>query len=159
MPPSPPYRKRAIPIAWSWVPSEKGHSSSYKQRALLDYVRRLMPDGARRVLVVGDSEFRAVKVIEQLEEWDFYYVLRQKSSHLAGSKPQLRQEWRPLGELIGRRRGEKVWLEGALLSRLHAHQTNLLLYWEKGAKRSRGCWRPTCPPHEKPPGPTKGGCG
>lgn len=28
------YRKRAIPIAWSWVRSEKGHSSSYKQRAL-----------------------------------------------------------------------------------------------------------------------------
>src|SRR4051812_4104778 len=37
------YRKRAIPIAWSWVRSEKGDSSSYKQRALLDYVRRLMP--------------------------------------------------------------------------------------------------------------------
>lgn len=35
------YRRRAIPIAWrSWVRSEKGHSSSYKQRALLDYVRQ-----------------------------------------------------------------------------------------------------------------------
>lgn len=32
------YRRRAIPIAWSWVRSEKGHSSAYKQRALLDYV-------------------------------------------------------------------------------------------------------------------------
>jgi hypothetical protein len=38
-----------------------------------------------------------------------------------------------LGELI-ERRGERVWLEGALLSRLHAHQTNLLLYWESGEK-------------------------
>jgi hypothetical protein len=53
------YRKRAIPIAWSWVRSEKGHSSSYKQRALLGYVRGLMPDGAAQVLVVGDSEFGA----------------------------------------------------------------------------------------------------
>ena len=62
------YRKRAIPIAWSWVPSEKGHSSSYKQRALLGYVRRLIPDGAARVSVVGDSEFEAVELMEQLEE-------------------------------------------------------------------------------------------
>jgi hypothetical protein len=32
------YPKRTIPIAWSWVSSENGHSSSYKQRALLGYV-------------------------------------------------------------------------------------------------------------------------
>jgi hypothetical protein len=25
------YRRRAIPVAWSWVRSEKGHSSAYKQ--------------------------------------------------------------------------------------------------------------------------------
>jgi len=128
------YRKRAIPIAWSWVRSEKGHGSAYKQRALLGYVRRLMPDGVARVSVVGDSEFGAVKVIEQLEEWGFYYVLRQKSSHLVCSEQQpQQQQWRALGELI-ERRGEKVWLEDALLSRLHAHRTNLLLYWERGEK-------------------------
>jgi hypothetical protein len=123
------YRKRAIPIAWSWVPSEKGHSSSYKQRALLGYVRGLMPDGAAQVLVVGDSEFGAVKMIEQLEEWGWYYVVRQKSSHLVCSKPH--HHWRALGEMI-ERRGERVWLEGALLSRLHAYKTNLVLYWKRG---------------------------
>src|SRR3954451_2924522 len=127
------YRKRAIPIAWSWVRSEKGHSSAYKQRALLGYVRRLMPDEAARVSVLGDSEFGAVKVIEQLEEWGWYYVVRQKSSHLACSRCQQPRQWRPLGELI-ERRGERVWLEGALLSCLHAHETNLLLYWKKGEK-------------------------
>jgi hypothetical protein len=127
------YRGRAIPIAWSWVRSEKGHSSSYKQRALLGYVKRLMPDEAR-VLVVGDSEFGAITTLKQLEEWGFYYVMRQKSSHLlVCSRHHHHQQWRPLGELI-ERRGEKVWLEGALLSRLHAHQTNLLLYWKKGEK-------------------------
>src|SRR5215211_3961974 len=126
------YRRRAIPIAWSWVRSEKGHSSSYKQRALLGYVRRLIPDGAR-VLVVGDSEFGAMETLEQLEEWGWYYVLRQKSSHLVCSRQQQQQQWQPLGELI-ERRGERVWLEGALLSRLHAHKTNLVLYWKKGEK-------------------------
>jgi hypothetical protein len=84
--------------------------------------------------VVGDSEFGAVALMEQLEEWGFYYVLRQKSSHLVCCEPhRSRREWRALGELI-ERRGERVWLEGALLSRLHAHQTNLLLYWGRGEK-------------------------
>ncbi len=127
------YRRRAIPVAWSWVCSRKGHSSSYKQRALLGYVRRLLPDGApARVLVVGDSEFGAVETLKQLEEWVWYYVMRQKSSHLV-RQHQHQHQWRPLGELI-ERRGEKVWLERALLSRLHAYQTNLLLYWKKGEK-------------------------
>lgn len=128
------YRRRAMPIAWSWVPSEKGHSSSYKQRALLGYVRRLVPDGVARVSVVGDSEFAAVAVMEQLEEWSWYYVVRQKRTHLVCSfKHQSRREWRALGELI-ERRGERAWLEDVLLSRLHAHRTNLLLYWRTGEK-------------------------
>jgi hypothetical protein len=128
------YRRRAIPVAWSWVRSEKGHSSSYKQRALLGYVRRLMPDGAARVLVVGDSEFGAITTLKQLEEWGWYYVMRQKGSHLVRSSQQpQQQEWRSLGELI-ERRGENVWLEGVLLSRLHAHETNLVLYWKRGEK-------------------------
>jgi hypothetical protein len=129
------YRKRAIPIAWSWVSSEKGHSSSYKQQALLGYIRRLVPNGAR-VLVVGDSEFGAIETLKHLEEWGWYYVMRQKSSHLVCSQPQP-QQWQPLGELI-ERRGEKVWLEGALLSHSYAHQTNVLLYWKKGEKEP---WR------------------
>lgn len=131
------YRRRAIPVAWSWVRSEKGHSSAYKQRALLGYVRRLMPNNgaAARVLVVGDSEFGAVAVMKQLEEWGWYYVMRQKGSHLVCSHHHHHHhhQWRSLGELI-ERRGEKVWLEGALLSRLHAHRTNLVLYWKKGEK-------------------------
>jgi hypothetical protein len=97
-----------------------------------------MPDGAARVSVVGDSEFGAVALMEQLEEWGFYYVLRQKSSHLVCcercSEPHRpRREWRALGELI-EPRGERVWLEGAFLSRLDAHRTNLVLYWKRGEK-------------------------
>ncbi len=127
------YRRRSIPIAWSWVRNEKGHSSSYKQGALLGYVRRLVPNNngqQARVLVVGDSEFGSVAVMKQLEEWGWYYVLRQKSSHLVC---QQQQQWRALGDLI-ERRGEKRWLEGALLTRLHAHRTNLVLHWKKGEK-------------------------
>ena len=134
------YRRRALPIAWSWVRSEKGHSSSYKQRALLEYVhKRLLPEetpAKQRVLVVGDSEFGAIAILEQLEEWGWYYVVRQKSSHLVcqqQQQQQQQQQWRPLGEMI-ERAGERVWLEGVLLSRSHAHRTNLSLHWKRGEK-------------------------
>jgi hypothetical protein len=128
-------RRRAIPVAWSWVRSEKGHSSAYKQRALLSYVRRLAPDGAARVLVLGDSEFGAVAVMKQLEEWGWYYVLRQKRSHLVlQEKEGDGRRWEPLGGLIERAGQTTRWMENVLLSRLHAHQTNLVLYWKKGEK-------------------------
>ena len=41
-----PYRKRAIPIAWTWVKHVKGHSTARKQLALLSYVHTLIPDNA-----------------------------------------------------------------------------------------------------------------
>ncbi|HIC93388.1 MAG TPA: hypothetical protein EYP09_03965, partial [Anaerolineae bacterium] len=75
------YRRRAIPIAWTWVKSSKGHSSAYKQLALLAYVQRLIPSGVP-VLLVGDSEFGSVAVIRQLEFWGWRYVLRQRADHL-----------------------------------------------------------------------------
>ena len=37
------FRRRAIPIAWTWVRKSRGHSSAAKQVALLAYVRRLIP--------------------------------------------------------------------------------------------------------------------
>jgi hypothetical protein len=126
------YRRRALPIAWSWVRSEKGHGSGCKQRALLDHVRRrLLPQEARRVLVVGDSEFGAMETLDRLEEWGWYYVMRQRSHLLV--RPEHHRQWRPLGGLV-ERAGERAWLRGALLSRLHAHRTNLVSYWKRGEK-------------------------
>jgi len=37
------YRRRAIPLAWTWVKHVRGHSSACKQIALLAYVRQLLP--------------------------------------------------------------------------------------------------------------------
>ena len=88
------YRRRTIPIAWSWVRDNKGHSSSYKQRALLGYVRRLMPNGAAsRVLVLGDSEFGAVALMKQLEEWGWHHVLRQNATTWYEKKKRGGNHW------------------------------------------------------------------
>jgi len=62
------YRRRAIPIAWSWVRSARGHSSAWKQLALLSYGHKLVPSGTL-ILLVGDSEFGAVEVIRGSESY------------------------------------------------------------------------------------------
>jgi hypothetical protein len=72
------YRKRAIPIAWTWVKHVKGHSTARKQLALLAYVHTLLPLGAA-VFLVGDSEFGSVAILRQLDRWHWFYVLRQKA--------------------------------------------------------------------------------
>ena len=69
------YRRRAIPIAWTWVKSNRGHSSSFKQMALLAYVKGLMP-AKTRVVLVGDAEFGEVDVQQLLNQWRWQYVLR-----------------------------------------------------------------------------------
>lgn len=55
------YRKRALPIAWTWVRAARGHSTTRKQLALLQYVHSLLPVDAH-VVLVGDCEFGAVAI-------------------------------------------------------------------------------------------------
>jgi hypothetical protein len=123
------FRRRAIPIAWTWVKGSRGHSSAAKQLALLAYVRRLIPDKTP-VLLVGDSEFGAVEVIRQLEAWGWRYVLRQKANH----KVNLGQrDWQRFGDLI-ETPGQSDWWGRGLLTLNHAHPTNLLAHWKRGEK-------------------------
>ena len=124
------YRRRAVPIAWTWVKGSRGHSSSYKQLALLAYVQRLMPKNAE-VLVVGDSEFGAVEVLRQLDKWHWGYVLRQKANHLVKGKRQ--HAWQRFGDLV-LQPGQSVWLASARLTQQHAYSVNLLAYWKPGEK-------------------------
>ena len=135
------YRKRAIPIAWTWVKHVRGHSNARKQLALLAYVRSLIPAGAA-VFLVGDCEFGSVAVLRQLDRWHWFYVLRQKSdtclwfseqegwltfgSHIqkAGTKPS---GW------VTRLSDDQPYLSGQLAGSL-----------ESAAKKNPGAWQPTC---------------
>jgi hypothetical protein len=73
------YRRRAIPIAWTWVEHARGHSTGMTQLELLTYVRSLLAKGFT-VLLVGDSEFGPVEVLGQFDQWGWDYVLRQKTT-------------------------------------------------------------------------------
>jgi hypothetical protein len=122
------YRKRAIPIAWTWTKHVRGHSSAVKQLALLNYVRRLLPAHAV-VFLVGDCEFGSVEVLKWLSQWGWYYVLRQKSDTTVWLHPQ--DEWKPLASFV-HKAGESRWLEHGYLTAKAIFPTNLLVHWQAG---------------------------
>jgi hypothetical protein len=123
------YRRRAIPIAWTWVKGKRGHSSAVKQLAVLKYVHALIPSNIP-VFIAGDSEFGAVSVLRQLDTWHWKYVLRQKSSHLVRIGDQ---DWQPFGDFI-EKAGQSFWFEQVLLTKEHAYRVNLLAHWKPGEK-------------------------
>jgi len=124
------FRRRAIPIAWTWVRAKKGHSSACKQRALLRYVYRLLPPGTP-VSLIGDTEFEACAVQEQVAAWGWTFVLRQKPNNQV--RPSGRALWQNFGSLV-EHPGERVWWEEARLTVRSNRQVNLLAYWEVGEK-------------------------
>lgn len=124
------YRKRAIPLAWTWVKGSRGHSSSLKQLALLAYVHSLLPPKAA-VLLVGDSEFGAVEVQKQLKKWGWHYVLRQKGQYLVLAFGQ--RTARRLDSLVSKA-GESAWLPKSRFTLLHRWRINILAYWKRGEK-------------------------
>jgi len=122
------YRRRALPIAWTWVKGPKGHSTAIKQRALLAYVRQLLPPSVP-VVLVGDCEFGAVEVLKQVEQWHWHYVLRQPASHLIDLT--LHNHWQRFGDVV-QQPGQSRWLGRGFLTREHVHSTWLLAHWQTG---------------------------
>jgi len=122
------YRKRAIPIAWTWVKKARGHSGAGKQLALLAYIRSLLPQNAA-VFLVGDCEFGPVEVLEQLDRWHWFYVLRQKSDTCVWLNKV--NEWKTFGSFV-EKAGESVWLGHSYLTSKEIYPTNLLVHWQVG---------------------------
>ena len=122
------FRRRAIPIAWTWQPGAKGHCSARVQLALLAAVHQLVPPNVS-VTLVGDSEFEACELQEQLDVWGWNYVLRQKPNNRVQEADE--QDWQAFGGRL-ERAGQHVWLEGARLTRKHKRWGNLLAEWAVG---------------------------
>jgi hypothetical protein len=122
------YRKRSIPVAWTWVKQVRGHSTAAKQLALLAYVRKLLPKEAT-VFLVGDSEFGSVEVLRQLDAWMWFYVLRQKTSTHVWLNEQ--QGWQDFGNFV-QKPDQSVWLSRGYLAEEHIYPVNLLVHWEIG---------------------------
>ena len=125
------YRRRAVPIAWSWVRYVRGHSTGKQQISLLKYVRTLLPKAAP-VFVVGDSEFGSIAVLRQLEEWRWFYVLRQKGN--TGLWRNETTDWQRMEELVSLA-GQSIWCPRAYLTEQHIHPVSALIYWQIGEKQ------------------------
>lgn len=124
------YRKRAIPIAWTWVNHTRGHSSAWKQLALLAYVRSLIPAEAA-VFLVGDCEFGSVAVLRQLDRWHWFYVLRQKTD--TGVWFGETKGWQTFGSYL-QQPGQSLWLGRSYLTVKEIYPVNLLVHWKVGEK-------------------------
>ena len=124
------YRRRSIPITWTWVKHVRGHSTGHKQLALLEYVKTLIPGGAT-VFLVGDTEFGPVEVLQELDRWRWYYVLRQKSDTGVWLNPKT--GWKAFGSYI-QQAGQSFWLGQAHLTRSKIYQVHLIVHWKVGEK-------------------------
>lgn len=122
------YRRRALPIAWTWVRCRRGHSTGQKQCALLAYVHGLVPSGAA-VVVIGDSEFSPLQAL--LESWEWGYALRQKGNHLLRLTPD--QPWRRCDTLLTQPKTQ-AWFTQIELTQQHAHPCNFFALWQPGEK-------------------------
>jgi len=124
------YRRRSIPIAWTWVKHVRGHSSARKQVALLAYVCSLIPKNAP-VFLVGDCEFGSVAVLRQLDRWHWFYVLRQKSNTCVWF--QENEGWKNFSSHI-EKAGQSIWLGQGYLTRKEIYPVNLLVHWQSKEK-------------------------
>ncbi len=122
------YRRRALPIAWTWIRAKRGHSSGRVQCALLAYVHQLVPPEAE-VIVCGDSEFTPLQAL--LDSWDWFYALRQKGSHLLRKDDA--DAWQRCDSLVTKP-GQCCWLSDIQLTKVHQHPCNFLALWQLGEK-------------------------
>jgi hypothetical protein len=127
------FRRRTVPLVWQWVrkPRGKGRSSVSTQLALLRLVHGLIPAGIK-VLVVGDSEFGDIPVLQQLESWEWQYALRQRGKIQV--KLAYTTVWRDFRHLV-QQPGQTCWATEVLISLKYLHMTNLFACWQVGEKQ------------------------
>jgi hypothetical protein len=125
------YRRRALPIVWTWVKGTRGHSLASTQAALLAYVRWLLPAEAS-VLVIGDSEFGSVSLMRQLDGWRWHYVLRQKGRTLLRTPSAA--IWCRFDSLV-QAPAHSCWLGNVQFTHALAFPVNELAYWQAGERQ------------------------
>jgi hypothetical protein len=125
------YRHRAVPIAWSWVRHVRGHSTAVKQICLLKYVKSLISPETP-VFLVGDSEFGSIAVLQQIKQWRWFFVLRQKGN--TGLWLDEQTGWQRLDGLV-QLAGQSAWYPNASLTQSDIFPVSVLIYWQIGEKQ------------------------
>lgn len=119
------YRRRSLPLVWTWVNHPRGHSTGERQITLLSYLQTLIPEGVT-VSLVGDSEFGGKRLMRKLDEWGWEYALRQRGKlrfMLFRSTFSCRFDQLELEP------GDRYWLGRVDLTSSQAYVTNAVVYW------------------------------
>lgn len=121
------YRRRSLPVVWTWLSGMKGHSTSRTQIGLLKAAQALLPADCR-VSVVGDCEFGRCALIAHLREVGWDYALRQVGRQMAWWQGNGR--WQRVDSFLsepGCRR-----LRWVVMTHSHEQLTHLVAFWRKG---------------------------
>ena len=101
------YAGQVIPLGWEVVKGKKGHTPAQLQAKLLEEISKFLPPG--QIVLVGDSEFCSVQLLQTIARWNWRFVVRVKSNILmldaegnpftfaaCGIQPKQTQHWRPI---------------------------------------------------------------
>jgi hypothetical protein len=124
------YRRRTLPLVWTWIAHTKGHCLTSTQLKVLGEVKAWLPDGLK-VVLLGDSEFGRTRLLEALDGWGWQYVLRQSGHNLVWLKGE--HAWRALDSLATRG-GSLGWYPHTVLTRDNAYPTTLVVWWHAAQK-------------------------
>lgn len=130
------YRRRSLPLAWTWVKGVKGHSTSQTQIRLLKTILLWFPTNCR-VSLVGDCEFGRGGFLTYLRQIGWDYALRQVGRQQLWWQGNGR--WQRVDSLLDEPGCR--WLGWVSLTRTHKHYTHLVAFWGKG--QSEAWWLAT----------------
>ena len=117
--------KRALPVYWRLL-SKRGSSNLAEQKALLRPVLKLLK--GYEVVILGDREFRSVKLANWLDEQGVYFALRQKKSTYI---QQAGEDYQRLDSL-GLAPGMKLYLTGVKVTKQKGFGNfDIAAYWKR----------------------------
>ena len=73
------YAGQVLPLGFRVVKGKKGHTDPELQNELLAEIRPYLPAG-RPVVLVADSEFSAVELLQPVTQWGWKYIVRVRGS-------------------------------------------------------------------------------
>jgi hypothetical protein len=72
------YGGQVLPLGWRVVKGKKGHTCPQLQKELLVEIREYLPPGP--VVLVADSEFCAVALLDIITDWGWHFIVRVRSN-------------------------------------------------------------------------------
>lgn len=124
------YKGRGLPLAWLTFKGKKGHSSQEVQVALFEYIRTLIPDD-KRVILLGDGEFDGSILLQWLNAhplWDYVCRIDRTTSVEVDGK------WIPIQELPLDETEEELFVNLRCVRSNPVEAVNIMAIWNESCQ-------------------------